>query len=73
MLVLCCCAAGITAQRWTTHFAYNNVMQIAMASDRVYALSDGSLYSVDKLSEQIRIYGRQSGLHATATTCTEAN
>ena len=69
MLVLCCCAAGITAQRWTTHFAYNNVTQIAMASDRVYALSDGSLYSVDKLSEQIRIYGRQSGLHATGITC----
>ena len=59
----------IWAGRWTTHFAYNNVTQIAMAPDRVYAISDGSLFSVDKQSEQIRVYNRQSGLSSTGITC----
>lgn len=64
-LVPCC----IQAEQWTTYFAYNNVIQIAMAPDRVYALSDGSLFSVDKQTEQIRIYNRQSGLHSTGISC----
>ena len=57
------------AGKWTTHFAYNNVTQIAMAEDRVYAISDGSLYSVEKQSEQIKVYNNQSGLHGTGITC----
>ena len=57
------------AGKWTTHFAYNNVTQIAMTDDRVFALSDGSIYSVDKQSEQIRVYNNQSGLHGTGITC----
>ena len=56
-------------QRWTTHFAYNNVTHIALTPDLVYALSDGSLYSVDKQTEKIRVYNRQNGLHATDITC----
>ena len=69
--VLLCAWTFITAQAggWTTHFAYNNVTQIAMASDKVFAISDGSLFSVDKQTEQVRIYNRQSGLHATGITC----
>ncbi len=62
-------AASMHAQQWTTLFAYNNVTQIAMAPDRVYALSDGSLYSVEKQSEQIRIYNSLSGLHSTGISC----
>ena len=57
------------AQKWTTHFAYNNVTQIAMTPDKVYAISDGSLFSVDKQSEQIKVYNNQSGLHGTGITC----
>lgn len=59
----------VRAERWTTHFAYNNVTQIAMSPECVYAISDGSLYSVNKESEQLRIYNRQSGLHGTGITC----
>ena len=59
----------VFGERWTTHFAYNNVTQIAMSPECVYAISDGSLYSVDKQTEQIRVYNRQSGLHATGITC----
>ena len=57
------------AAEWVTFFAYNNVTQIAMSSDKVYALSDGSLFSVNKQTEQIQVYNRQSGLHATGITC----
>ena len=57
------------AQVWRTHFAYNNVTQIAMAQDKVFAISDGSLFSVDKQSEQIKMYNNQSGLHGTGITC----
>ena len=62
---------GIAAQAevWRTHFAYNNVTQIAMAPNKVYAISDGSLYSVDKQTEQIRIYNTGTGLCATGITC----
>lgn len=59
----------LSAELWKTHFAYNNVTQIAMASDKVYAVSDGSLFSVEKQSEQIAVYNRQSGLHGTRITC----
>ena len=57
------------AARWTTHFAYNQVTQIAMAPDQVFAISNGSLYSVDKQTEHIRLYNRQSGLHSSGITC----
>lgn len=54
---------------WTTYFAYNNVTQIAMAQDDVFAISDGSLFSVNKLSEKITTYNRLSGLHGTGINC----
>lgn len=70
ILVSVLMVVGLTAraQRWTTFFAYNNVEQIALAADRVYALSDGSLFSVDKQTEQIRLYNNRSGLHSTGIT-----
>ena len=53
-------------QQWKTLFAYNNVTQIAMSADEVYALSDGSLFSVNKHSEQLQIY---NNLHSTGISC----
>lgn len=70
VLVLCSLSpiAG-KAEKWTTHFAYNNVTQIAPASGKVFAVSDGSLFSIDKQTEQIQVYSRQSGLHEVGITC----
>ena len=62
-------ALSAQAETWTTHFAYNNVTQIAMAPDEVFAISDGSLFSVNKQSEKITKYDRQSGLHGTGINC----
>ena len=67
-LCLLLCLPGIAGE-WTSYFAYNNVTQIAMTSDKVYALSDGSLFSVDKQTEKLTLYNRQSGLHGTNITC----
>ena len=57
------------AEIWRTHFAYNNVSQIALSDDLVFAVSDGSLFSVDKQTETMKVYNRQSGLHSTGITC----
>ena len=64
-----CVAMSIQAEAWRTHYAYNNVTQIALGSDVVYALSDGSLFSVNKQTEAVKVYNRQSGLHGTGITC----
>lgn len=66
-LLLTVCMA-VEAQKWTTLFAYNNVEQIALGNECVYALSDGSLFSVDKQTEQIKVYNNRSGLHGTGIT-----
>ena len=70
VLVLCFLfPALLPAGEWTSYFAYNNVTQIAMTADKVYAMSDGSLFSVDKQTEKLTVYNRQSGLHGTNITC----
>lgn len=62
-------ALSAQAEQWETYFAYNNVTQIAMAPDEVFAISDGSLFSVNKQSEHITKYDRQSGLNGTNIKC----
>ncbi len=44
-------------------FAYNEVSQIAVGVNKVYAVSDGVLFSVNKYSEQIETYNSGNGLH----------
>ena len=63
------CFTTISAQKWYTHFAYNNVTQIALSATDVYATSDGNLYSVNKKTESITKYDRLSGLHSSGITC----
>ncbi len=69
LFILLCSAMTVSAQQWITHFAYNNVTQIAMTDDLVYAISDGSLFSVNKQTEQIKTYNRESGLHSSGINC----
>ena len=57
------------AMSWETMFAYNAVNQIAVSADKVYALSDGALYAVNKQSEQIEIFNSGSGLHGKTIGC----
>ncbi|MBO4250639.1 MAG: hypothetical protein J5884_05210 [Paludibacteraceae bacterium] len=68
VFALCVLCSSARAEYWSTYFAYNNVTQIAMTSDKVFAVSDGSLFSVHKQTEKIQVYNRQSGLHGTGIT-----
>lgn len=54
-------AVSVQAEKWTSHLAYNNVTQIAISDEFVYATSDGSLYSVNKQTEVIQTYSNLSG------------
>ncbi len=47
---------------WQTFFNYNNVNKIAESKDKIYALSDGNLFSVDKEFQSIETYTKLAGL-----------
>jgi hypothetical protein len=48
--------------KWRTHLAYNNVSQIAIAKNKVYAASDGALFSVFKSDKSMETYSKINGL-----------
>jgi len=47
---------------WKTHFSYNNVKEITESAEKIYAISNGSLFSVDKEYESIETYSKVNGL-----------
>jgi len=49
--------------KWRTHFAYNSVSQIAQSDNKIFAVSDGALFSVDKLDGNMEFYSKLSGLN----------
>lgn len=57
--------AVATEPQWKTLFAYNEVTTIAVSPQQVYAVSAGSLFSVDKQTELITLYNSSSGLSGT--------
>ncbi|NDV45923.1 T9SS C-terminal target domain-containing protein [Paludibacter sp. 221] len=57
--------AQVAMGKWRTHFAYNSVSQIAQSQNKVYGISDGALFSVDKLDGNIEIYTRLTGLNGS--------
>lgn len=61
--------AELPMGEWQMHFAYNDVQQIEQSRDKVFAVSDGALFSVDKVDETMEYYSKLSGLNATNITC----
>jgi hypothetical protein len=61
-------SAQVAMGKWRTHFAYNNVAQIAQSPSKIYAVSDGALFSVDKLEGEsgIEFYSKLSGLNGSS-------
>lgn len=49
--------------KWRTHFAYNSVSQIAQSENKIYAVSEGALYSIDKEDGGLEFYSKLSGLN----------
>ena len=48
--------------QWRTHLAYTNTSQVAMTKDKVYAMCDGSLFSVTKSDKHIETHSKITGL-----------
>jgi hypothetical protein len=55
--------AQLAMGKWRTHFAYNNVSKIAQSENKIYAVSEGSLYSVDKQDGGLEFYSKITGLN----------
>ncbi len=55
--------AQLAMGKWRTHLAYNNVEQIAQSENKIYAVSEGSLFSVDKEDLGLEFYSKVSGLN----------
>jgi hypothetical protein len=49
--------------KWRTHLAYNSVSQIAQSDNKIYAVSEGSLFSIDKMDGSMEFYSKVSGLN----------
>jgi len=66
-LLLLILSLPVTSQvamgKWNTHFAYNSVSQIAQSDNKIYAISAGALFSIDKLDGNIEFYSKLSGLN----------
>ncbi|HZK68539.1 MAG TPA: T9SS type A sorting domain-containing protein [Paludibacter sp.] len=64
--VLACTLVGQVAMgKWRTHFAYNSVTQVAQSENKIFAVSDGALFSVDKQDGALEFYSKISGLNGT--------
>jgi hypothetical protein len=55
-------SSQVAMGKWNTHFAYNSVNQIAQSDNKIYAVSNGALFSVDKLDANMEFYSKLSGL-----------
>lgn len=66
-LLLCLFSWSVWSQvamgKWRTHFAYNNVSQIAQSENKIFAVSEGALFSVDKQDMGLEFYSKLSGLY----------
>ena len=49
--------------QWHAHSAYSQINTVAVTKDKVYGLSNHSLFSVDKQSEELSYYSRMTGLN----------
>jgi len=57
--------AQVAMGNWRTHFAYTSVAQIAQSANKIFAVSEGALYSVDKQDGSYEFYSKLSGLNGT--------
>ena len=55
--------AQMAVGEWRAHFAYHNTTQCATLGDKVYAVSDGSLYSYTPSDTYIDIYNKATLLN----------
>ena len=50
--------------QWRAHFAYSNIEQVTGLGEKIFAVSNNALFSVNKSTEEIEYYNRLTGLNA---------
>ncbi len=59
-VILC---AQTAMGKWNTYLAYNTVSQITLSDNKVFAISEGALFSVGKSDGDMEFYSKMSGLN----------
>ena len=59
--------------QWRVHTAFANITRVVAMKESVYALSNNSLISVDKLSQEISYHNRLTGLNGSSIDQMEYN
>jgi len=54
--------AQLAMGKWSTHFAYNSVSQLAQSDNKIFAVSNGALFSLDKQDGGMEFYSKLTGL-----------
>lgn len=54
--------------QWRAHSAYSSMDELVVMHDKVYVLSNHSLFSVDKKTEEKKYYSRLTGLNSSVIT-----
>ncbi len=54
--------AQLSMGEWRTHFSYNDIYRITQSPNKVYAVSNGALFSVSKKEGELEFYSKLTGL-----------
>ena len=65
--------AQVAMGKWRTHLSYNNVLQIAQSPNKIFAVSQGALFSVDKQDGSLYFYSKTNGLNGSGIANIEYN
>jgi len=65
--------AQVAMGKWRTHLSYNNVSQIAQSPNKIFAVSQGALFSVDKQDGSLYFYSKTNGLNGSGIVNIEYN
>jgi len=61
-------SAQVAMGKWRTHLSYNNVSQIAQSGNKIFAVSQGALFSLDKQDGSLYFYSKINGLNGSNIT-----
>jgi len=61
-------SAQLAMGKWRTHLAYNSVSQIAQSENKIFAVSQGALFSVSKQDGSLEFYSKLNGLSSSNIT-----
>lgn len=62
-LVSVCSLAQVEVGGWRVHASFNNVQKVAQSADRVFGVSDGSLFLFDKKDYEVETLSKVEGLN----------